>query len=88
MVVEGCTGGFCEKLLDISPLEPMLAGSKTDMMLGMAGLISNGGRDAGITQLGKGEKSCTTAARQRSESVSETALQTHRSVQKQEEELL
>lgn len=43
--------------------EPMPSGSKTDLLLVMGGPISDGGRDTERTQLGKGEKSCTTAAR-------------------------
>lgn len=65
LVVEGYTGEFCEKLLEVSLCltEPRPAGSMEDLLLVMAGPISSGGRDSGITQLGKGEKSCTTAAR-------------------------
>lgn len=90
LVVKGCTGGFCEKLLDVSLCltEPRPAGSKTDLLLVMTGPMSNSARASGITQLGKGGTSCTTAAREGSEGVSEATVQTPRLVQKQEEELL
>lgn len=77
LVVKGCAGGFCEKLSDVFMClaELMPAGSKTDLLLAMAGPVSNSGRDFGITELEKGRKSGTTEDNQRSEGVSQTTLQ-------------
>jgi len=48
----------CKKLPPC-PLEPMPAGSKTDLPLAEAKPISDGGSASGITYLRKGEKNCS-----------------------------
>ena len=60
----GYRGGFCEKLLEASPMsdiEPMPAGSKTDPLLAKAKPISSSGSASGITYLRWGKKSCAAA---------------------------
>ncbi|KAK4827185.1 hypothetical protein QYF61_015147 [Mycteria americana] len=47
--------------------EPMLASSKTDLMLTKAEPFTNGGSASVTTYLRRGGKNCTTAARERNE---------------------
>ena len=69
----------------------MTEDSKTDSLLAKAKSISNGGSASGIIDLRRGIK-CATATRVRERSgreyMSETALQTPRSVEKEGEEVL
>ena len=60
----------CKKLPPC-PIEPMPAGSTLDLLLAKAEPISDGGSASGITDLrrGRGEKTYTVAAEERSENM-------------------
>jgi len=60
LVVGGYRGGFCEKLLEASPMpdKASASSSKTDSPLARAKPISDGGSASVITDLRRGRRNC------------------------------
>lgn len=71
-------------------IESMPAGSRRDPLLAKTEPVSARDSCSGITELGMGGNSCATAslAREQREHVRGTALQTHRSMKKERQEVL